>query len=147
MSPRSVRPLGSWEFPGDDLEGYIDEFFRRPRPVGFVVTPNWRPATDVFETAEAYHVVMEVAGMSPEEIGIEVEGDTLTIWGVRSDGARGQRHYHKMEIEVGPFERKIRFPRPVDADQIQAAYDRGMLEVRLPKAEERPSVARRVPIR
>ncbi|HEV2131423.1 MAG TPA: Hsp20/alpha crystallin family protein, partial [Longimicrobiaceae bacterium] len=116
-------------------------------PVGFVVTPNWRPATDVFETADAYHVLMDLAGMHPEEIAIHFEGNTLTISGVRQDGTRGQRHYHVMEIQFGPFERTLRFPRPVDVDAIHTSYECGILEIYLPKAEERPAVSRRVPIR
>ncbi|MBA4160403.1 MAG: Hsp20/alpha crystallin family protein [Gemmatimonadetes bacterium] len=147
MSPHAVRQFGTWENPGHDLEGYFDEHFRRPRPIGFVVTPNWRPATDVFETVEAYHVLMDLAAMHPEEIAIHFEGHTLTVSGVRQDGTRGQRHYHKMEIQFGPFERQLRFPRPVDADEIRSGYERGILEIYLPKAEERPGVARRVPIR
>ncbi|CAN5600186.1 hypothetical protein BH24GEM3_BH24GEM3_03190 [soil metagenome] len=147
MSPHSVRQFGTWENPGHDLEGYFDEHFRRPRPVGFVVTPNWRPAPDLFETVEAYHVLMDLAGMHPEEIVVHFEGHTLTVSGVRQDGTRGQRHYHKMEIQFGPFERQLRFPGPVDADAIRSGYERGILEIYLPKAEERPAVARRVPIR
>lgn len=147
MSPHSVRSFGTRENPGRDLEGYFDEYFRRPRPVGFVVTPNWRPATDVFETDDAYHVLMDLAGMHPKEIAIHFEGNTLTVSGVRQDGTRGQRHYHVMEIQFGPFERQLRFAHSVDTDAIQSGYERGILEIYLPKVDERPPVARRVPIR
>jgi HSP20 family molecular chaperone IbpA len=57
----------------------------------------------------------------------------LTIAGERKPRVEGKRHYHAMEVQVGPFERRLLLPVPVDADTLHAAYDLGFLEVRLKK--------------
>ena len=147
MPPRSTHYFATRDHLGDDLEAHLDEFMGRAHAVGFSTTPKWRPPTDVYETADAVHVVMDLAGMSTESINIEAEGEMLTVSGTRSDRARGKRHYHAMEIQVGPFERRIRIGRRVDAAAIEATYDRGYLEIRLPKITERPVGRRQVPIR
>jgi HSP20 family protein len=147
MPPRSISQSAAQDHLGDALEAYLDEFMGRGHAVGFSATPKWRPPTDVFETADAVHVVMDLAGMSAESISIEVEGEMLTVCGTRPDRARGKRHYHAMEIQVGPFERRIRIGRRVDTAAIEAAYDHGYLEIRLPKTAERPAGRRQIPIR
>jgi HSP20 family molecular chaperone IbpA len=59
----------------------------------------------------------------------------------------GKRHYHALEVQVGPFERRFRLPVPVDLGSIQANYDAGFLEVRLRKLEPRGSGPQSVKVR
>lgn len=98
-----------------------------------VRTPAWRPPTDVFETEEAFVVRVEVAGMNEEDFLIELDQNTLSIQGTRSDWPE-RRAYHQMEIHFGEFSLGIDLPGPVVANQVQAAYQDGFLRVTLPKA-------------
>lgn len=137
---RAIDLLG--DFSGELLGGVIGA----RRAVGYATASSWRPETDLYETADAYHVVLDLAGVDPEQLSVEMEGELLSIRGVRLEGSRAGRRYHAMEIAAGPFERRVRIARPVDVSGVSASYQRGILEVRLPKAEERPSGRRRVPI-
>jgi HSP20 family protein len=128
------------------MDPLLDEFFGHAR-VAYAGTPAWRPPTDVWETDDVIHVVMAISGMSAGEIEIELEADILVISGVRRDLTTGTRHYHAMEIQVGPFERVIRLNRSVAAERIEARYEAGCLRVVLPKAPSPPAGARRVPVR
>jgi HSP20 family protein len=128
-------PRGSGAFTvhlADELEVYFNEV-AHGRPVGFVSSPKWKPPTDVYETAEDIVVQMDVAGVRSEDFSVEFSEGVLTINGERQPRREGKRHYHAMEVQVGPFERRLRLPVPVDPTSLRATYDQGFLEVRLTK--------------
>lgn len=107
--------------------------------------PVIEPATDVYETAESVVVVVEIAGVSAEEIDISVEGKTLTVRCERSDRQRHlTRLYHQMEICCGLFERTVTLPSEVDPQQASATYSDGILAIVLPKVQQQ--LRRRVTI-
>lgn len=110
---------------------------------------GFQPPTDIYETAEAIVVRVEIAGMTAEEINLALDEITgrLTISGVREDPGRAEpRRYINVEIECGDFMRVVQLPRPVLAEETTAEYDRGFLVVRLPRRTEAPSEPRNVPI-
>jgi len=107
--------------------------------------PVIEPATDVYETAENVVVVVEIAGVSAEEIDITVEGKALTVRGEREDRQRHlTRLYHQMEICCGLFERSVTLPSEVDPQQASATYNDGILAIVLPKVQQQ--LTRRVTI-
>jgi HSP20 family protein len=107
--------------------------------------PVIEPATDIYETAESVVVVVEIAGVSAEEISISVEGKTLTVRGEREDRQRHlSRLYHQMEICCGIFERSVNLPSEVDPQEASATYSDGILAIVLPKVQQQ--LARRVSI-
>src|SRR2546428_13422052 len=112
------------------LEVYFNEV-AHGRPVGFVASPKWKPPTDVYETADALVVHMDIAGMHSEDFRVELADGILTISGERGPRREGKRHYHAMEVQIGPFERRLRLPVPVDPESIRASYEAGFLEVRM----------------
>src|ERR1700756_3828597 len=122
----------------DELQVYFNEV-AHGRPVGFVASPKWKPPTDVYETADALVVHMDIAGMHSEDFRVELADGILTISGERLARREGKRHYHAMEVQIGPFERRLRIPAPVDPDSVQATYEAGFLEVRLRKVAVRGS--------
>lgn len=95
-------------------------------------SPLWRPPTDVFETEDAFIVVVEVAGMRGTEISVTLEKGRLTIRGLRVDTG-DMKAYHQMEIAYGEFETKIKLPKRVEKEQIEATYSDGFLRVVMPK--------------
>ena len=100
----------------------------------------WEPQADVYETREAVKVKVELAGVKPDSIQVELSGDgrTLSIRGVREDERKeavDRILFHQMEIYLGPFERVLPLPRgaEVQRDAVNASYRDGFLIVTLPK--------------
>ena len=77
--------------------------------------------------------------MRADGFSVEFADGILTISGERTPRREGKRHYHAMEVQIGPFERRFRLPVPVDPTSIRASYEHGFLEVRLTKLPERLS--------
>ena len=125
--------------PAEELEVYFNEV-AHGRPVGFVASAKWKPPTDIFETDDALVVYMDIAGMRSEDFSVEYVDGILTIAGERKARRNeGKPHYHAMEVQVGPFERRFRLPAPVDPESIRASYEQGFLEVWLAKLPARLS--------
>ena len=137
---RPTRSSGSLTVhPAEELEVYFNEV-AHGRPVGFVASTKWKPPTDIFETDEALVVYMDIAGMRAEDFTVEYVDGILTIAGERKARRNeGKPHYHAMEVQVGPFERRFRLPVPVDPGSIRASYEQGFLEVWLVKLPSRLS--------
>lgn len=98
---------------------------------------RWMPAMDLVETDEHFVLRADLPGMAEEDVSIEVQDRTLTVSGERKaeheDKGEG---YYRLERASGSFARSLTLPEGVDADAITAAFDRGVLEVRIPKPEE-----------
>jgi len=137
-SHRSSRSGAYTVHLADELDVYFNEV-AHGRPVGFVASPKWKPPTDVYETDDAIVVHMDIAGMQPEDFTVEFAEGVVTITGERAPRGEGKRHYHSMEVQVGPFERRLRLPAPVDPTSLRATYEHGFLEVRMTKLPQRLS--------
>lgn len=144
----------------DDLIRQMEQEFERSdellrRFLHAVTSPArfWEPQADVYETLKAVKVKVELAGVRPESIRVELEGDgrALTVRGVREDrpeDADGRVLFHQMEIYLGPFEREIPLPPETDVDpeRVQASYRDGFLVITLPK-RRRQATPRQVAVR
>ena len=98
---------------------------------------SWLPAVDVFDTKDAVVLKAELAGMNPDDIQIEVEDNVLTIKGERKFEEKvEEQRYYRVERRFGSFQRSLALPPGVKPDDIQASYEDGLLEVRVPKVEE-----------
>ena len=97
---------------------------------------RWAPAMDVVETAAAYVVRIEVAGIDKDELKLGFGDNTLTVRGERRrDDPGANLSFLRMEIEYGEFHREVEFPKPVDRGAVRAHYQNGFLKVVLPKHE------------
>jgi HSP20 family protein len=109
-----------------------------PRPHNGHVT--WTPAVDVSETAEAYEFAIELPGMSPEAVEVEVKDNTLTIKGERKGASLKEgEHYLHRERPAGHFARIFRMSKPVNAAGVTATYRDGVLSVTVPLRAEAKS--------
>ncbi len=101
---------------------------------------SWVPAVDVFDSAEAVVLKAELPGMKIADIQIEVDDNVLTIKGERSfDEKVDEERYYRVERRYGSFQRSLALPQGVKADDIDATYEDGILEVTVPKSEaEKP---------
>ena len=94
---------------------------------------KWTPAVDVSETDEAFVFTVELPGMKPEAVEIEVKENRLTIAGERApvEAKEGVRVHHR-ERPSGRFARVFRLPKTVDGESVTATYRDGLLEVVVP---------------
>lgn len=98
---------------------------------GKVVT-KMRLPLDVVATEEAFVLTAYLPGVNPEQVAITFEGEELSIQG---EFPQAQGELLKRELYHGPFERRLTFHVPVNADAIEASYEQGVLTLRVPKAE------------
>jgi HSP20 family protein len=100
-----------------------------------------RHAVDVVETKEAFKVVTDAPGFSPEDIKVELHEGRLTVTGERkvekeAPGADGK--FHVQERHFTKFTRQFQLPANVAEDQVGASLDKGILTVTVPKVPEPP---------
>ena len=120
-----------------EIQELIDELWQVPRFSG--LRTGFRPQVDVVRTDDPpeFRVVVEVPGIDSESLRIFADAQTLVVAGVRPRSCRG-RYFH-MEIDYGPFQRRIQFAEQVDPAGARAEYKRGLLTVSLPVAEREPA--------
>ena len=100
------------------------------------------PSLDLVESNGNLEVKMDVPGMKPEEIDIEVMGDTLTITGKHEEEKKEEdkeKRYHRIERRSGSFQRAVTLPCAVKEGEVSAEYKEGVLTVTLPKTDEAKS--------
>jgi HSP20 family protein len=79
----------------------------------------------------------DLPGVTEEDVSIEVENDVLTVSGERkAEHEQRGEGYHRLERAYGSFLRSLTLPGGVDPDAVQASFERGVLEVRIPKPEQ-----------
>ncbi len=107
---------------------------RTPRPLG---QRGFCPPADVFyeEADDSIVVRFELPGLERDDIDLLVDRRQLAVRGERSFPVADGRTYQQVELDYGPFERRIRLGLDVDPDQTTATYDHGILEVRLRLAQ------------
>ena len=123
----------------DEMNQLFTRAFGRERPGQSepVQQRLWAPALDISERKDAYVVTVEVPGVKPEELDITLEDGLLTIQGERRfTQESSDQQFHRVERRYGSFRRSITLPSQVQADQIEASFENGVLEVVVPKAEE-----------
>ncbi|WP_320670724.1 Hsp20/alpha crystallin family protein [Patulibacter defluvii] len=99
-------------------------------------TARWTPAVDLVERDDQYVLIADLPGVDRDEVAVEVEGDTLTLSGTRQLHRQEQHGgFVRAERASGSFRRQLTLPQGVDAERIEAEFDRGVLEVRIPKPE------------
>jgi HSP20 family protein len=95
------------------------------------------PAADLSETTDAVQVRIDVPGMEPKDIDIEVRGNQLHVTGERKEEREEKgKTWHRAERRTGSFSRMIALPCDVRDERAKAEYANGVLTVTLPKTEE-----------
>ena len=117
------------------MDRLLDEFFV-PRRVQGERVMLWEPPVDMFETDNEVVVRAELPCIDPKDLDVTVTRDTVTIKGeTRFDHEEGEPTYHVRQLRYGAFARTLELPVEVKADQAKATYQKGVLEVKIPKAE------------
>ena len=98
---------------------------------------RWIPAMDIVETDDHYVLRADLPGLSEGDVNVELEDNVLTISGKRStEHEETKNGYHRVERSYGSFSRSVTVPEGVDAEGIQANFDKGVLEVKVAKPEQ-----------
>jgi HSP20 family protein len=106
---------------------------------------RWVPAMDLLETDEHFVLRADLPGMREEDVNIELEDNVLTVSGERkAEHEERQEGFYRVERAFGSFARSLTLPKGVNPEGVTAAFRDGVLEVRIPKPEERK--ARRIAI-
>ena len=99
---------------------------------------RWVPAMDLMEADDHFVLRADLPGLGEDDVSIEIQDNTLTISGERkSEHEERQRGWYRLERSFGRFSRSLTLPEGVDPDAVGAEFDKGVLEVRIPKPEER----------
>jgi HSP20 family protein len=107
------------------------------RMFGSALERNWMPAVEILDTPQAIVLRVELAGVQPEDVRIELDDDVLVIRGERrQEEALDKEQYQSTEWHYGAFQRSITLPRSVKREAIEATYENGVVELRVPKAAE-----------
>lgn len=119
------------------MDDFVQRLFRRPTPSPY--QRAWAPHVDVYETPDEFVAVVDLAGVDPSTVTIEIEREAVVMTGSRpSTTPEGCSDYLQLEIPVGAFERTLLLPTPVRADQASAKFKDGILTVHLPRAAHTP---------
>ena len=99
---------------------------------------RWMPAMDLVETDDHFVLRADLPGMQQTDVTIELEDNVLTVSGERkAEHESKQEGFYRVERASGAFQRSLTLPKGVDAEAVSARFDRGVLEVRIPKPEQR----------
>jgi HSP20 family protein len=99
---------------------------------------RWMPPVDLVEAETHFLLRADLPGLAEGDVNIEVQDNTLTISGERkAEHEQREKGWYRIERSFGRFSRSLTLPDGVDADKIEASFDHGVLEVRIPKPEER----------
>jgi HSP20 family protein len=96
----------------------------------------WRPAADVYRTHDGWIVKLDLAGISPDDLEIEIADRRLSVSGCRRDTFYGEGiSYQQLEITYSRFERTLNFPCSIEGAHLLRDYRDGLLILHL-KSEE-----------
>jgi HSP20 family molecular chaperone IbpA len=102
-----------------------------------LVQGRWRPDADTYETVSTVEVIVDLAGVDEDDIDVQLFEDALVVEGHRELPACSRdAMYHAAGIRQGPFRLELPLPAPVDAERVQARYERGFLRITMPKRGE-----------
>ena len=134
------EPVGELATVQNEMNRLFNTMFDQPGQPrrGNGTAPRWVPAMDLIESDDHYVLRADLPGLSQEDVNIELESNVLTVSGERkADDELRDEGYYRVERAFGAFARSLTLPEGVDPDAIQANFDRGVLEIRIPKPEER----------
>jgi HSP20 family protein len=132
------EPLREFSTLQNEMNRLFNTVFDSPAPAGNGGLRRWMPAMDLVESGDHFVLRADLPGLSEEDVNIEVEDRVLTISGERKAEHQVDKDgFHRIERAFGTFSRSLTLPEGIDPEAVQASFDRGVLEVRIPKPEER----------
>lgn len=140
-----IRRISPFEDVAEALRD-LDGLFTRTRmvPAGTEVDAAWTPAVESFRRENEIVLLMELPGVDPEKVTIDLSGQTLTISGEKGALTETQEGHFLSEIPRGRFNRSFKLPPSVKGDDVKASFNNGVLEIAMPLAGA--PMSRRIPL-
>ena len=128
---RFSRLLGRME---EEMEGLTERFFGEDG--GWLNEQAFLPTVDVVEAENQFEVTVDLPGLKPEDVNVELKNGGLWISGKRAEEKEEKgKTYHRVERRHGEFRRILPLPSTINEDQIEAKFEDGVLKVTVPKNE------------
>lgn len=141
----SMNPFAAMRRWSEDMDRLFQDFGLGQ--LGFGRSLEWSPQVEAFQRGDKFVVRADLPGMNKDDVKVEVENNLLTISGERTDESEENREgYFRSERSYGQFYRAIPLPEGVNAEQCDATFKDGVLEVSL-KAPQQREKSRSIPIR
>jgi HSP20 family protein len=154
---RSDNPLDRREYQDpmlamqNEMNRMFDRFFDDPfglTRVGGERLSAFLPSVDVSETDKEIKVTAELPGMDEKDIEIRLDHDNLVITGEKkAESEEKGKNFHRVERSFGSFQRVIPLESEIDAEKIEAVFEKGVLNVTLPKPAASVSKTRKIEIK
>jgi HSP20 family protein len=114
--------------------------FAEPNGKDKLTTGNFVPPVDVYEDEQNLTLKLEIPGVEESDLNVSVENETLTVQGERKfEKEEKEENFHRIERRYGSFSRTFKLPNTVDAEKVEASYEKGILKITLAKkAEAKP---------
>ena len=136
------------KIPTAGREGWWPEGFEPFHALGSWLGKFFSPQADAGSTDKAYEIELELPGVDEKDIEVTVDDNVLTVKGEkRSQHEKKGKTYYFSERTYGAFQRSFRLAGDVDADHIDAAFNKGILTIRLPKRADASETAKRIEIK
>jgi HSP20 family protein len=130
-----VRELTSLQ---NEMNRLFNTVFDTPTTANGGTLRRWIPAMDLVETDDHFVLKADLPGLAEGDVSVEVEDNVLTVSGERKSEHEDKREgYVRVERSYGAFRRSLTLPDGIDPEAVTASFDKGVLEVRIPKPEER----------
>jgi len=132
------EPLRELSTLQNEMNRLFDNVFDTPQAGNATGMRRWMPPMDLVETDSHFVLRADLPGLSQDDVTIEVEDRVLTISGERkAEHETSKEGYHRVERAFGTFSRSLTMPDGVSPEAVEAHFDRGVLEIRIPKPEQR----------
>jgi HSP20 family protein len=134
---RVTTPFGDFQI---DVENLVEQFFgdgSKSNPGKFNSEKGWTPRISVSESDTEYQMLVELPGVDPADVNLEMQEGRLEISGEKKNDELGEGVSSvRDERQSGEFKRAFEFSKLVEPDQIQAEFKNGLLKIVLPKSEK-----------
>jgi len=131
--------------PFEEIEG-IESRLPVLRGSNNIVSKGFVPATDMYEDKENVFVETSLAGVRPEDVGVSVDKNVLTLQGFsKKEYEVEEKNYYRKEMHSGSFFRQIVLPAPVKESQVKAEFEDGVLKITCPK--DTPDEAKKIEVK
>ena len=125
---------------GLTLRDEMDRLFERiwdREPEALATNSGWAPALDLTENKDAVIVRIDLPGIEPKDVHVNMQNNVLTLRGKKEvEKTEKDETYYRMERQYGSFTRIVRLPVTVDGTKVKATFKHGMLMIVLPKVPE-----------
>src|SRR5881628_4161286 len=118
----------------------LRESYSPEGPEEALTTTSFAPPVDIYEDEHSITLKIEVPGIDEKDIDVRIENNTLTVHGERKfEKEEKEENFRRVERRYGSFTRSFTLPNTVDAENVTANYEKGVLKIQLAKkAEAKP---------